>query len=115
MTQLALITLLFKIFLVTGFLSLAGWVVLYTFLAPWFRDPVGRTLVAKTSLIAGTFLVAGLGEFFPWFRTHPLTLGWIDVALIGAVTPVMAWRSAVWIKLHRAGRLPRDGAGVQEE
>ena len=109
MTQADLIRLLLKIFLVTGFVTLAGWIALYSLLAPWWRNPIGRTLVAKTALIAGTFLVVTLGAFFPWFDKHPLITGWIDVALIGGVTPVMAWRSVVWVRLYRAGRLPRNG------
>ncbi len=109
MTQMQVIVLLLKIFLISGFVSLAGWVVLYSVLAPWFRDPIGRTLVAKTLLIAGTFLVVALGAFFPWFNRHPYVTGWIDVFLIGGVTPAMIWRSAVWVRLHRAGLLHRDG------
>ena len=108
MTQEALLTLLLKAALISGFASLAGWVVLYTVLAPWYKDPIGRTLVAKTSLVACTFLVIALGAFFPWFGEHPLVTGWIDFALIGGVTPVMWWRSAVWVRLHRAGKLHQD-------
>ena len=110
MTQEALLVLLLKVFLISGFVALAGWVGLYTWLtggAAW-RNPVGQTLVIKSLLVACTFLVIALGAFFPWFGEHPLVTGWIDFALIGGVTPVMWWRSAVWVRLHRAGKLHQD-------
>lgn len=97
-----------KITLVCGFVSLVGWVVLYTFLASWWRNAVGRTLVAKTALVAGLFVAPILSIFF---RLNPYIAGWVDVALVGLVTPVMLWRSAVWWQLHKTGRLPRDGDG----
>lgn len=109
MTQTAVIVLLLKVFLISGFCSLAGWIVLYTALAPWWRNPIGRTLVAKTALVAAMFIPSILALFFRLSARGSLVAGWVDVALIGAVTPVMWWRSAVWWRLHRAGRLPRNG------
>lgn len=107
------IVLLLKVFLISGFAALAGWVGLYTWLtrgAAW-RNPVGQTLVIKSLLVACTFLVIALGAFFPWFGRHPFVTGWIDVGLIGGVTPVMCWRCWVWWRLHKLGRLPQDGDG----
>ena len=116
MTQAQLIVLLLKIFLISGFVSLAGWVALYTWLTGGqnWRTPVGQTLVIKSMLVAATFLVVALGAFFPWFGRHPLVTGWIDVVLIGGVTPTMLLRSATWLRLHRAGHLAgesRDSGG----
>lgn len=111
MTQMALIILLLKIFLISGFISLAGWVALYSWLtrgAVW-RSPIGQTLVIKSVLVAVTFLAIALPAFVPWLQSHPLVMGWTDLGLIGAVTPVMLARSWIWIKLYRAGDLPRDG------
>ena len=107
MTQAAWLTLALKAGLVCGFASLTGWVALYSVLAPWWRNPVGRTLVAKTAL----FIPTALSLFFNLSRTDSLVAGWADAALIGLVTPVMLWRSAVWVRLHRAGRLPKDSGG----
>ena len=111
MTQAALIVLLLKIFLISGFTTLAGWVGLYTWLTRGrnLLNPIGQTLVIKSMLVACTFLVIALGAFFPWFNRHPLIMGWIDVGLIGGVSPVMGWRCVVWWKLHRLGQLPQDG------
>ncbi len=109
MTQMQLIVLFLKIDLICGFASLTGWIVLYSLLAKWWRNPVGRTLVAKTALVAAMFVPSILASFFRLSRHDSLIAGWVDVTLIGLVSPVMWWRSVVWVKLHRAGRLPRDG------
>ena len=109
MTQASWLMLALKVALISGFCALAGWVVLYSVLAPWWKDPIGRTLVAKTALIALLFIPTALSLFFNLNRLDSYITGWTDVSLIGMVTPVMAWRSAVWWKLHRAGRLPRNG------
>jgi len=111
MTQLHLVTLLFKIGLISGFFSVLTWVVLYTCLARWWVTSIGWTLVVMKLLVAALFLVAGLGMIFPWFRNHPLATGWLDAVLVGLTTPAMLWRCAVWWRLHRAGKLPRDGSG----
>lgn len=109
MTQVQWIVLCLKIDLICGFLSLTGWIVLYSVLAKWWTSPIGRTLVAKTALVAAMFVPSILASFFHLSRHDSMIAGWVDVALIGMVTPVMLWRSLVWVKLHRAGELPRDG------
>jgi hypothetical protein len=109
MTQAAWLVLVLKVALIAGFCSLAGWIVLYSILAPWYRNPIGRTLVAKTTLIALLFIPTALSLFFHLSRMDSYAAGWIDAGLIGLVSPVMWWRSRLWVKLHRAGRLPRDG------
>ena len=108
MTQDQWTVLCLKIALISGFVSLITWVAVYTALAPWWRNPVGRTLVVKTLLIAGLFVPTTLSLFFNLNRFDSRLAAWTDAALIGAVTPVMIWRTAVWVKLHRLGRLPRN-------
>ena len=111
MTQAAWLDVALKIALIAGFCSLAGWVILYTILAPWFRDPIGRTLVAKTTLIALLFIPTTLSLFFDLSRADSYLAGWIDVSLIGLVTPVMLWRCRVWWRLRPGGRLPGSSGG----
>jgi hypothetical protein len=104
------LVLALKVALISGFLSLAGWVGLYSFLADWWTNPIGRTLVAKTTLIALLFIPTTLSLFWNLNRLDSYIAGWIDVGLIGLVSPVMLWRSIVWWRLHRAGELPRNGS-----
>lgn len=111
MGQDSLIVLLLKIGLVSGFVSLTGWVLVYTRLThrkAW-KNPIGLTLMVKTLLIAGLFVPTALSLFFNLNRLDSRIAAWADVVLIGAVTPVMCWRTAVWIRLHRLGELPRNG------
>jgi hypothetical protein len=110
-TQDAWLTLALKVALIAGFCSLAAWIALYSALASWWSNPIGRTLVAKTTLIALLFIPTTLSLFFNLNRLDSYIAGWIDMALIGLVTPVMLWRCFVWLKLHRAGEFPQDGSG----
>lgn len=106
MTQDAVMVLLLKIGLIGGFTSILGWVTVYHVLTGggWRKNPLGRTLVVKSLLIAGLFVPTTLSLFFHLTRSGSRIAGWADVALIGAVAPVMWWRAAVMVRLGRAGR-----------
>jgi hypothetical protein len=104
-----------KIGVTSGFASLVAWVGVYTWLtrgAAW-RNPVGLTLMLKSLLLAALFVPAGLSLFLHLNRFDSLVSGWADVGLVGAVTPVMLWRTAVWLQMARLGSLP-PGHGGEE-
>ena len=111
MDQDQAILLLLKIGLIAGLVSIVAWVAVYHVLTKggWRKNPVGRTLVVKSLLIAGLFIPQILSLFFNLNRLDSHIAAWADVALIGLVSPVMWWRTAVWLKLDRAGRLPQNG------
>lgn len=111
MDQDQYIVLFLKIGLISGFTALTGWVAVYHALTRggWRRNPIGRTLVAKSLLIAGLFVPQILSLFFSLNRFDSRIAAWTDVVLIGLVTPVMTWRSVAFLKLGRHGRLPRNG------
>lgn len=104
MTQDQLIIWLLKAGLIAGFASMAVWVIVYGRLARWWDNPVGRTLVIETALIAGLFVPQILSLFFSLTRLDSRIAAWTDVTLIGLVTPVMCWRTIVWIRLSRKGK-----------
>lgn len=111
MSQTQWIILLLKIGLVSGFVTLVAWVAVYTWLTrggAW-RNPIGLTLVIKTLLIAGLFVPQILSLFFNLNRLDSRIAAWTDVALIGLVTPVMTWRTIVWLRMGRGGK--RDPVG----
>lgn len=116
MTQEQAIVLALKIVLVAGLVSLAAWVAVYHALTRggWHRSPIGRTLVVESLLIAALFVPTALSLFFNLNRFDSRVAGWADVVLIGLVTPVMIWRTAVWVRLGRLGRLPRTGHGGED-
>lgn len=113
MTQEQWIILTLKIFCLSGFVSLTGWVALYTRYARWWRDAIGRTLVVKTTLIAMLLIPTALSLFFRFNGPASLVAGWVDTGLIAAITPVMLWRIAIWQKIHRTAtpRLPQQMQG----
>jgi hypothetical protein len=104
LTQDQWIVVCLKIVLISGFLSLIAWVAIYSMLADWVHNSIGRTLVAKTLLIAGLFVPTILSLFFRFSRFTSHVAGWIDVTLIGLVTPVMLWRTIVWLRISRSSR-----------
>lgn len=113
MTQSQLIILLLKIGLISGLAALVAWVTVYLRLTrgnAW-HNPLGRTLIVKSLLIAGLFVPQILSLFFHLNRSGSRVVAWADVVLIGAVTPAMCWRIQVWLRLARPGRLPRNGNG----
>ena len=89
MTQDQWIVLLLKIALIAAFVSLVGWVTVYTRLAKWWTNSIGRTLVIKSLLIAGLLVPSILALFFQLNRFDSRIAAWADVVLIGAIAPVM--------------------------
>jgi hypothetical protein len=113
LSQDALIVLLLKIGIIAGFVSLITWVAVYTRLtrgAAW-RNPIGRTLMVKSLLIAMLLVPSGLSLFLRLNRFTSHVAAWADVVLIGAIAPVMLWRSAVWVRVSRRELDEEDGNG----
>lgn len=81
----------------------------YTLAAPWWRDPVGRTVVAKD--IALLFLLIPACILLVW--PHALDI-WaaaaLELASLGGVAVVMVWRCIVWWKINPPWPFPhRNG------
>ena len=109
MTQEQAIILCLKIGLIAGFASIAVWTAVYSRLAQWWRHAIGRTLVIEAVLIAGLFVPQILSLFFNLNRLDSRIAAWSDVALIGLVTPVMLWRTIVFLRMGPSpNRKPRD-------
>ena len=124
MSQNEWILLAFKVVSLTSFVSLFAWVAQYHIYThgAWRNNPIGRTLVVKTSLIALLLVPTILALFFHFSATTSRIAGWVDVVILGAVGPVMWWRMAVWRKLHggqgmlsyRIAELEAENAGLRE-
>lgn len=104
MTEIQLIDLLLRVFLISGFASIVLWVALYSAWAKWWRNVIGRTLVVKDALIAMLLVPTSLALFFHLSRADSIVTAWADVVLIGLITPVMAWRVVAWSKFRREDR-----------
>lgn len=103
MTQDQLIILLLRIVLLAGVVSICVFIGQYTRLAKWWRTPIGRTIVIKDILLVLVFIPTILSLFFQFNRLSSHIAAWLDVVLIGLVSPVMWWRTWVWERIHRHG------------
>lgn len=103
MSQDQLILLCLKVGLIAGFISMVAWILLYSRLtrrAVW-TDPIGQTLIIETLLLAGLFMPTALNLFFNLNRLDSHISAWVDVTLIGLVTPVMLWRCQIFFVIAR--------------
>lgn len=94
----AMFRLLMEIVIPSGIATILAWVGYYSWQAKWWDDAIGQTLVVKDVLIVALMALLGLPLFFPALR-HSLVLAWLDVVLVGLVTPVMIWRTEAWARL----------------
>lgn len=101
MTQDQVLLLLLKIGLISGIASLLLWILVYGRLQPWWRDHIGINLVALASISAGQLAFLGLALFFHLNRVDSLVVDWLYTIFTLAITPVMAWRTLVWIQASR--------------
>lgn len=113
MTQDNLILLLFKIVIVADLVTLAAFVAVYTRLAKWWANTIGRTIVIKDILLGAALTPSVLSLFLKFNRLTSHIAAWVDIALFAGIAAVMVWRCFVWGKLHRIGRLARDGSDEQ--
>lgn len=103
MSQDSWLILLLKIVLIAGEVSIVGFIAQYTRLAPWWRSPVGRTIVIKDALLALVLLPTILSLFLSFNRLTSHIAAWVDVGLFALVAVVMGWRSWIWERIHRHG------------
>ena len=114
MTQDQLILLLLKIILIADVISIVAFVADYTRLAPWWRNPVGRTIVTKDALLVLVLIPSILSMFFTFNRLSSHIAAWVDVVLLGSMAPVMLWRIVVWRRVQ-AGKADEPPAGGEAE
>lgn len=99
LSQTQIIVLLLKIGLIAGLASIGLWTAAYSRLADWWSNPVGRTLVVEALLVAGLFVPQILSLFFNLNRLDSYIAAWADVALVGLVSPIMWWRTIVFLRM----------------
>jgi hypothetical protein len=101
MSQAQWLLLVTKIVIIADVVTILGFVLNYTRLAPWWRDQLGRTIVIKDLLILLVELPVALSLFFAFNRLDSTFAAWFEVACLGLVAPAMIWRTVVWEKIHR--------------
>ena len=101
MTQDQLLILLFRILLIACSVSAALFIAVYSFLASWWRDPIGRTIVILDALIGAAFVPSILSLFFNFNRLTSHIAAWFDAADFTAITFMLLHRSWLWTRLHK--------------
>lgn len=101
MTQEQLILTLFKADLIADLVSVVLFTAVYSLLAPWWRNPIGRTLVIMDILVGVAVLPTVLSLFWSFNRLTSLISAWCDVGTFAAIAIVIIMRIPLWIKLHR--------------
>ncbi len=109
MTQDQAIILGFKVTEVASLVTIAAFAAYYTKLVPWWKNPIGRTIVAKDLALILVLMPSVLSIFFHFNRLTSYVAAWFDVAAFTAVPVIMIWRIVAWRRLDRLGHLPRNG------
>lgn len=109
MTQDDAILLAFKIVEVASLVTIVAFVAYYTKIAPWYRNPIGRTIVIKDLALMLVLIPSILSIFLHFGRLTSHIAAWFDVASFSAIPVIMVWRIVVWRRIHKAGQFPQNG------
>ena len=113
MTQDQWIILLLRIVLIADVVAIAAFIAIYWRLAPWYKNPIGRTIVIKDILLLLVLIPSVLSLFFSFNRLTSHVAAWLDIAMLALLAPTMVWRCAVWLKIHREKREKVPGEGAE--
>ena len=105
--------LLTKVTLIADMVAITAFVADYSRLAPWWRNPVGRTIVLKDLFLLGVISLVVMSVFFRFSRLTSQVAGWVQIALLGGMAIAMLWRIIVFERIHRH-KPPEDGDGEGE-
>ena len=108
MTSPSLLILLTKIALIADMAAIIAFVGDYSRLAPWWKNPVGRTIVIKDLFLLGVISLIVAPVFFQFSRFTSEVASWIQIILLGGMAIAMVWRILVFERIHR-NSAPREG------
>lgn len=95
-------------------IALAGclaWIWEYTVNQGW-RNPMGRTLLSKTSLLTGLLALSAVSLLISLSRLWQEVFAWAGLAMLAMIGPVMAWRMIVFRRVSRATRMCPNGHAI---
>ena len=111
MTQDQWVVLLLRVAIPAAAASLLGWVLVYGRLQPWWRDPIGVTLVVKSLIVVVQLTLLGLAVYLHLNRLDNRVIAWAYTLFTLAICPVMIWRTVVWVRASRPrGRHKEEGS-----
>jgi hypothetical protein len=89
-----------------------AFVTIYTHLARWWHNPIGRTIVAVDAAVFMALLPIALSLFFTFSRLTSQLAAGLDLAAISSIPISMGWRIWAWLRLPR---VPGQDSGSYEE
>jgi uncharacterized membrane protein len=113
MSQDEVIILVFKIILLTNIASIFAFVGIYTKLAPWWRDVIGRSIVFLDVLLGAAFIPSAISLFWQLNRLTSHIVAWIDIGIFTLIAGGMISRCVTWIRIHR--KEDEDPKATKEE
>lgn len=87
-------------------LALAQWIVVYSFLEPWWKSRIGRSLVGNAALAMITPVLFVLALWFNISRFTSESLGWVEAGTFIGITLLLSWRTVIWVGASRREREP---------
>lgn len=91
----------YKLSTIAVVVSTLGFIGVYTKLAPWWRSPIGRTIVWKDIALVMAFLPVTFSLFLRFNRLTSTIAAWIDIADFVAITVIMIIRCQIWVRTHK--------------
>ena len=112
-----MIVLAFKVAEVASGASITAFVAYYTKVTAGscWRNPIGQTILYKDVALLLLLFPPVLSIFLEFNRFTSRVAAWFDIGSFALVTVIMCWRIAVWHRIHKAGRLPRNGNDSSNE
>lgn len=101
--ELAALLVASQVVTLMAIVSILAWIATYSYLARWWSNAVGRSLVLKSGLLLLTLVALAFSLFVPLTPFWLLVAHWAEVVCVGLISPVMAWRCVVWVRLCRGG------------
>lgn len=103
--------LVYRVVVLAALASTVLFVAVYSKLAAWWRNPIGRSIVAVDAAVFLALLPIALSLFFTFSRLTSEIASGLDLAAVTAIPVTMCWRIYAWLRLPR---LPGHGNGGPE-
>lgn len=88
--------------IVVTFCASLAFIALYTAVAPWWRSPLGRNLVAFDASLSLTLLPAVVHHAFGFRSAEDVVFAWFTVVAFALVPCVIVWRAVILLRMQRS-------------
>lgn len=82
------------------FCTSIAFIVLYSVLAPWWRSPLGRNLIAFDAVLSLTLLPSVIHHALGATSAEDTAFAWFTVSAFAAVPVVIGWRAVIMIRMQ---------------